>query len=143
MTDNVITITGNLVADPDLQYTPSGHARATFRVASTARFYDGNTKQWKDAGTTYIGVVAWRALAENVKESLTKGARVIVVGRLVQRTWEDKDGLQQQRYEIDADEVSASLRMATVAINRATRTAAVDPQTTQPATDTPAEAAAA
>jgi single-strand DNA-binding protein len=133
MSDNTITITGNVVADPEIRYTPSGHAVANFRVASTARYYDANAKQWQDAGTTFISVTAWRTLASNVAESVTKGCRVVVVGRLVQRTWENEDREKQYRYEIDADEVAASMRMTTVTINRATRTGPVDAHTTQPA----------
>ncbi|HEU0130976.1 MAG TPA: single-stranded DNA-binding protein [Mycobacteriales bacterium] len=135
MSDSSITMTGNVVADPDLRYTPGGHAWCRFRLASSQRYYDANSKQWKDANTTFIDVVAWRALAEHVAESVERGSRVVVHGRLVQRSWDDKDGVKQYRYEIDADEVAASLRMATVTIQRSTR-AGADQHTTQPAAGT-------
>jgi single-strand DNA-binding protein len=119
--DTVITVVGNLVADPELRFTPSGAAVATFRVASTPRYLDKNTNEWKDADGLFLSVNVWRQMAENVAESLQKGSRVIVQGRLKQRSYETREGEKRTVYEIEADEVGPSLRNATAKVNRASR----------------------
>jgi single-strand DNA-binding protein len=116
--DTVITVVGNLVDDPELRFTPNGAAVAKFRVASTPRFFDKTTNAWKDGEALFLTVNVWRQAAENVAESLGRGARVIVTGRLKQRGWETKEGEKRTSYEIEADEVGPSLAYATVTINK-------------------------
>ena len=116
--DTTITIVGNLVDDPELRFTPSGAAVAKFRIASTPRFFDKTTNAWKDGEALFLTVNVWRQAAENVAESLTRGTRVIVTGRLRQRGWETKEGEKRTSYEIEADEVGPSLTYATVTINK-------------------------
>jgi single-strand DNA-binding protein len=124
MNETQLTITGNLVEDPELRFTPAGQPVARFRVASTPRFYDKQSGQWKDGETLFLTCVAWRQLAENVAESLTRGMRVIVAGRLQQRSYEAQDGTKRTVYELQADEVGPSLRNATAKVQKATRTTA-------------------
>jgi single-strand DNA-binding protein len=119
--DTVITIVGNLVDDPELRFTPTGQAVANFRIASTPRFMDRQTNEWKDGDTLFLRCNVWRAAAENVAESLQRGMRVIVQGRLKQRNWEDKDGGKRVSYEVEVDEVGPSLRNATAKVNRTSR----------------------
>src|SRR5882757_3832908 len=119
--DTVITLVGNLVDDPELRFTPSGAAVAKFRVASTPRFLDKQTNEWKDGDSLFLTCNVWRQAAENVAESLTKGTRVIVSGRLRQRSYETKEGEKRTVYEIEVDEVGPSLRNATAKVNRANR----------------------
>ena len=121
MSETAITITGNLVADPELRFTPSGQPVATFRVASTPRYRDSQTGEWKDGEPLFLSCVAWRQMAENVAESLTRGARVIVTGKLKQRSYETKDGGKRTVYELQADEVGPSLRNASAKVTRASR----------------------
>ena len=115
-----VTIVGNLTDDPELRYTPNGAAVAKFRVAVNRRYKD-QSGEWKDGDTSYFTVNAWRTLAENVAESLTRGANVIVVGRLQQRSWETQDGEKRTVIEIEADEIGPSLRWATAKVERQSR----------------------
>jgi single-strand DNA-binding protein len=111
MPDTHVTITGNLTEDPELRYTPNGTPVANLRVAVTPRVKDGDA--WKDGETSFFQVTAWRSLAENVAESLTKGARIMVYGRLQQRSWETPEGERRSVVEVQAEEVGPSLRWAT------------------------------
>jgi single-strand DNA-binding protein len=122
---NQVVIVGNLVDDPELRYTPNGAAVANFRVAVNRRFQDPSG-QWKDGETSYFRINAWRTLAENVAESLTKGSRVIVSGRLRSRSWENQEGETRSAVEIEADEVGPSLRWATAKVERQTRSGGGD-----------------
>jgi single-strand DNA-binding protein len=119
--DTVITVIGNLVDDPELRFTPSGAAVANFRIASTPRTFDKQTNEWKDGETLWLGCAVWRQAAENVAESLTKGTRVIVQGRLKSRSYETREGEKRTVFEIDVDEVGPSLKTATAKVNRANR----------------------
>jgi single-strand DNA-binding protein len=119
--DTTITIIGNLVGDPELRYTPTGQAVATFRVASTPRFLDKNTNEWKDGDSLFLSCNVWRQAAENVAESLQRGMRVIVSGRLRQRSYETKEGEKRTVYEIEVDEVGPSLRNASAKVTKSTR----------------------
>ncbi|MBF6358450.1 single-stranded DNA-binding protein [Nocardia higoensis] len=116
-----MTITGNLTADPELRFTPNGVAVANFTVASTPRVYDKATNQWKDGETLFMRCVVWREMAENITESLTKGARVVVTGILRQRNWTDDNDQKRTTYELDAEEVAASMRFAQLTIKRIAR----------------------
>ncbi|MFI8850641.1 single-stranded DNA-binding protein [Streptomyces sp. NPDC053499] len=118
--ETVITVVGNLVDDPELRFTPSGAAVAKFRVASTPRTFDRQTNEWKDGESLFLTCSVWRQAAENVAESLTKGTRVIVQGRLKQRSYEDREGIKRTVYELDVDEVGASLRNATAKVTKTT-----------------------
>jgi len=122
--DTTITIIGNLVNDPELRYTPTGQAVATFRVASTPRFMDRQTNEWKDGDSLFLSCNVWRQAAENVAESLQRGMRVIVSGRLRQRSYETKEGEKRTVYEIEVDEVGPSLRNASAKVNRSARSGA-------------------
>ena len=122
--DTQITITGNLVDDPELRFTPAGQPVARFRVASTPRFLDKNTNEWKDGDSLFLTCNVWRQAAENVAESLTRGMRVIVSGRLRQRSYETKEGEKRTVYEVEADDVGPSLRNASAKVNRVARTGA-------------------
>jgi len=119
--DTLITIVGNLVEDPELKYTPNGAAVARFRIASTPRFMDKATSEWKDGDSLFLTVNVWRQAAENVTESLTKGTRVIVQGRLKQRSYETKQGEKRTVYEVEADEIGPSLRNASAKVIKAGR----------------------
>ncbi len=119
--DTTITIIGNLVSDPELRYTPTGQAVATFRVASTPRFMDRTTNEWKDGDSLFLSCNVWRQAAENVAESLQRGMRVIVNGRLRQRSYETREGEKRTVYEIEVDEVGPSLRNASAKVSRSTR----------------------
>lgn len=116
--DTPITIVGNLVADPELRFTPSGAAVANFRVASTPRAFNKETNEWEDGEALFLTCNIWRQAAENVAESLTKGMRVVVTGNLKQRSFETKEGEQRTVYEIDVQDIGPSLRYATAAVNR-------------------------
>jgi single-strand DNA-binding protein len=122
--DTNITIIGNLVGDPELRYTPTGQAVATFRVASTPRFMDRTTNEWKDGDSLFLSCNVWRQAAENVAESLQRGMRVIVSGRLRQRSYETKEGEKRTVYEVEVDEVGPSLRNASAKVTRSTRSGA-------------------
>jgi single-strand DNA-binding protein len=119
--DTTITIIGNLVNDPELRYTPTGQAVATFRVASTPRFMDRQTNEWKDGESLFLSCNVWRQAAENVAESLQRGMRVIVSGRLRQRSYETKEGEKRTVYEVEVDEVGPSLRNASAKVNKSAR----------------------
>ncbi|MEI6362850.1 MAG: single-stranded DNA-binding protein [Actinomycetes bacterium] len=116
-----ITVVGNLVADPELRFTPSGAAVANFRVASTPRILDKTTNEWKDGESLFITCNVWRQYAENVAESLTKGMRVIVTGRLKQRSYETREGEKRTVVEMDVDDVGPALKSATAKVNRVQR----------------------
>jgi len=116
--ETVITIVGNLVDDPELRFTPAGAAVAKFRVASTPTFFDKDAGEWKQGQGLFLTCSAWRQLAENVAESLQRGQRVIVQGRLKQRTYETNNGEKRTVYELDVDEVGPSLKYATAKIAR-------------------------
>ncbi|MCQ9182591.1 single-stranded DNA-binding protein [Streptomyces sp. IBSBF 2953] len=117
--ETVITVVGNLVDDPELRFTPSGAAVAKFRVASTPRTFDRQTNEWKDGESLFLTCSVWRQAAENVAESLQRGMRVIVQGRLKQRSYEDREGVKRTVYELDVEEVGASLRSATAKVTKA------------------------
>jgi single-strand DNA-binding protein len=119
--ETVITVVGNLTADPELRFTPSGAAVASFTVASTPRTFDRQANEWKDGETLFLRCSVWREAAENVAESLTKGTRVIVQGRLVQRSFETREGEKRTVVEMQVDEVGPSLRYATAKVTRASR----------------------
>jgi single-strand DNA-binding protein len=116
--ETVITVIGNLVDDPELRFTPSGAAVAKFRVASTPRTFDRQTNEWKDGESLFLTCSVWRQAAENVAESLQRGMRVIVQGRLKQRSYEDREGVKRTVYELDVDEVGPSLRNATAKVTK-------------------------
>jgi single-strand DNA-binding protein len=119
--DTVITVVGNLTADPELRFTPSGAAVANFTVASTPRQFDRQSNEWKDGDTLFMRCSIWREAAENVAESLTKGTRVVVQGRLVQRSYETREGEKRTVVEMQVDEVGPSLRYATAKVTRSQR----------------------
>lgn len=119
--DTTITVVGNLTADPDLRFTPSGAAVANFTVASTPRVFDRQSNEWKDGDALFLRCNIWREAAENVAESLTRGSRVIVTGRLRQRSFETREGEKRTVYEVEVDEVGPSLRYATAKINKVSR----------------------
>ncbi|MEV7344892.1 single-stranded DNA-binding protein [Streptomyces sp. NPDC093544] len=118
--ETVITVVGNLVDDPELRFTPSGAAVAKFRVASTPRTFDRQTNEWKDGESLFLTCSVWRQAAENVAESLQRGMRVIVQGRLKQRSYEDREGVKRTVYELDVEEVGASLKSATAKVTKTT-----------------------
>lgn len=113
-----ITLIGNLTADPELRFTPSGAPVANFTVASTPRTFDRASSEWKDGDTMFLNCAVWRQAAENVAESLTKGMRVIVSGRLKSRSYETREGERRTVFEVDVEEVGPSLRYASAKIQR-------------------------
>src|SRR6266704_475245 len=119
--DTTITLIGNLVDDPELRFTPSGAAVAKFRVASTPRYLDKQTNEWKDGESLFLSCNVWRQAAENVAESLQRGMRVIVQGRLKQRSYETKEGEKRTVYEVEVDEVGPSLRNASAKVTKTQR----------------------
>src|SRR5258707_5000126 len=119
--DTTITVIGNLTDDPELRFTPSGAAVAKFRVASTPRFMDRASGEWKDGEPLFLACAVWRQAAENVAESLQRGARVIVSGRLRQRSYETKEGEKRTVYELEVDEIGPSLRYATAKVQKMSR----------------------
>jgi single-strand DNA-binding protein len=119
--DTPITVVGNLVADPELRFTPAGQPVATFRIASTPRIRDNATNEWRDGDSLFLTCNVWRQAAENVAESLQRGMRVIVTGRLKQRNYETKEGEKRTVYEVEVDDVGPSLRNASAKVNRASR----------------------
>jgi single-strand DNA-binding protein len=119
--DVTITVVGNLTDDPELRFTPSGAAVARFRVASTPRYLDRQTNEWKDGEPLFLQCQVWRQAAENVAESLQRGARVIVTGRLRQRTYETREGEKRTVFELEVDEVGPSLRYATAKVQKMSR----------------------
>ncbi|AWH93522.1 MULTISPECIES: single-stranded DNA-binding protein [Dietzia] len=119
--DTPITVVGNIVADPELRFTPSGAAVANFRIASTPRRFNSQTNQWEDGEGLFLTCNVWRQAAENVAESLQKGMRVIVNGRLRQRSYETREGEKRTVYEVEVDEVGPSLKYATAKVTRTNR----------------------
>jgi len=119
--ETTLNITGNLVEDVELRFTPSGAAVANFRIASTPRTFDRQSNTWKDGETLFMRCAAWKDLGENVAESLTKGMRVNVEGRLKSRSWEDKDGSKRTVMELEVDEIGPSLKYATAKVQRTQR----------------------
>jgi len=119
--ETVITVVGNLVDDPELRFTPSGAAVANFRIASTPRTFDRQTNEWKDGDALFLTCSVWRQAAENVAESLQKGMRVVVQGRLKSRQFETREGEKRTVFEIDVDEVGPSLRYATAKVTKTQR----------------------
>ena len=119
--ETVITVVGNLTADPELRFTPNGAAVANFTVASTPRTFDRQTNEWKDGETLFLRCSIWREAAENVAESLTKGMRVVAQGRLKARSYQDREGNNRTSWEMDVDEVGPSLRYATAKVTRSQR----------------------
>ena len=119
--DTIITVVGNLTADPELRFTPSGAAVANFTVASTPRIFDRQSNEWKDGDALFMRCSIWREAAENVAESLTRGSRVVVQGRLKQRSYETREGEKRTVVELEVDEIGPSLRYATAKVNKASR----------------------
>ncbi|WP_435110139.1 single-stranded DNA-binding protein [Nocardiopsis synnemataformans] len=119
--DTTITLVGNLVDDPELRFTPSGAAVANFRVASTPRTFDRASGEWKDGESMFLTCTVWRQYAENVAESLQRGMRVIVQGRLKQRSYETREGEKRTVFEVDVDEVGPALRSATAKVTKAAK----------------------
>jgi single-strand DNA-binding protein len=119
--DTTITVVGNLTADPELRFTPSGAAVANFTVASTPRIFDRQSSEWKDGEALFLRCNIWREAAENVAESLTRGSRVIVTGRLKQRSFETREGEKRTVFEVEVDEIGPSLKYATAKVNKASR----------------------
>lgn len=126
--DTVITIVGNLTADPELRFTSSGHAVANFTIASTPRMFDKDSNSWKDQEALFLRCSIWRQAAENVAESLTRGTRVIATGRLKQRSYETKEGEKRTLIELEVDDIGPSLRTATAKVHRAERGSSAAPQ---------------
>jgi len=119
--ETVITVVGNLVDDPELRFTPSGAAVANFRIAATPRTFDRQTNEWKDGDALFLTCSVWRQAAENVAESLQRGMRVVVQGRLKSRQYETREGEKRTVFEIDVEEVGPSLKYATAKVTRTTR----------------------
>ncbi len=119
--ETIITVVGNLVDDPELRFTPSGAAVANFRIASTPRTFDRQSNEWKDGDALFLSCAVWRQAAENVAESLQKGMRVVVQGRLKSRQYETREGEKRTVFEIEVEEVGPSLKYATAKISRTTR----------------------
>jgi single-strand DNA-binding protein len=124
--ETTVTVVGNLTADPDLRYTPAGVAMAKVTVASTPRVLDRTTGEYRDGDPLFLGCTLWRELAEHAAESLSKGARVVVVGRLRLSRWETEEGEKRSMYGLDVDEIGPSLRFATASVKKMTRTRAGD-----------------
>ncbi len=122
--DTQITITGNLVDDPEMRYMPQGQPVAKFRVASVPRYFDKAANDWKDGEGLFLTCVAWRQQAENVAETLQHGMRVVVTGRLKQRSYETKEGEKRTVFEVEADDVAASLKFASAKVTKVTRSGA-------------------
>jgi len=116
--ETIITVVGNLTADPELRFTPSGAAVSNFAIASTPRFFDRQANEWKDGETLFVRCSLWREAAENAAESLTKGTRVIAQGRLKARSFQTKEGENRTSWELDVDEIGPSLRFATASVQR-------------------------
>ena len=134
--ETIITLVGNLTADPELRFAQSGAAVANFTIASTPRAFDRQSNEWKDGDTMFLNCSVWRQAAENVSETLTKGMRVIVQGRLKSRSYDDRDGNKRTVFEVEVDEVGPSLAWATAVVTRATGGGKPAPR--QPAGRTPA-----
>lgn len=133
--DTVITVVGNLTDDPELRFTPSGAAVTNFTVASTPRFFDKESNGWKDGDTLFMRCSVWRQYAENVAESLVRGTRVIVQGRLKQRSYDTKEGEKRTVVELEVEEIGPALRYATAKVQRTERHGGGASTTSQPAND--------
>lgn len=133
--ETIITVVGNLTDDPELRFTPSGAAVANFRIASTPRILDRQSGEWRDGDPLFLPCSIWRDAAEHVAESLQRGARVIVQGRLRQRSYETREGEKRTVYELEVDEIGPSLRYATAKVQRMTRTAGQAQRPAAPATN--------
>ncbi len=120
--ETVLTVTGNLTSEPDLRITQSGAPMVRFTVASTPRLFDQNSGQWRDGEPMFMACTAWRDQAENIAESLSKGTRVVVTGRLRLARWETPEGEKRQQHQLEVDEIGASLRYAHVKVRKLTRT---------------------
>ncbi|WP_399087990.1 single-stranded DNA-binding protein [Streptomyces sp. BBFR2] len=118
--ETTITMTGNVVNEPELRFTPDGAPVCNFRIASTPRKFNKQANAWEDSEPLFLGVAVWRQQAENVAESVQRGMRVVVVGRLTQRQYDDKEGNRRSSYDIQADEVAPSLLRATAVVTKAT-----------------------
>ena len=116
-----VTVVGNMTNDPELRFTPSGAAVASFTIATNSRYLDKTTNEWKDGDPTYLRCSVWRQYAENVAESLTKGTRVIVSGKLKQRSYETREGEKRTVMEVEVEDVGPALRYATAKVNRVQR----------------------
>ena len=125
MADSTVTIVGNVTRDPEMRYTPSGVAKASFGVAVSRRWQNRNSQEWEEQ-TSFFNVVCWREMAENVCESIGKGARIVVSGRLEQRSWETENGDKRSVVEIVADDIGPSLRWATAEVRRNERKGGFD-----------------
>ena len=141
--ETTITVIGNLTNDPELRFTPSGSAVANFTIASTPRTFDRQSNEWKDGETLFLRASVWREAAENVAESLTKGMRVIVSGRLKSRSYETKEGEKRTVIELEVDEIGPSLRYANAKVNRTQRSGGGGPATVPRVASAAATAAAA
>ena len=135
--ETTLTVIGNLTSDPELRYTSNGLAVANFTIASTPRTYDKASSEWKDGDALFLRASVWREFAEHVAGSLTKGARVIASGRLVQRSYETKEGEKRSSMELEIDEIGPSLKYATAAVTRASSGNGQPRQSQQQASDTP------
>ncbi|HEY8302741.1 MAG TPA: single-stranded DNA-binding protein [Jatrophihabitans sp.] len=123
--ETLITVVGNLTADPELRFTPSGAAVASFTIASTPRTFDRNSNEWKDGEALFLRCSIWRQAAENVAESLTRGMRVVAQGRLKQRSYETREGEKRTVIELDVEEIGPSLKYASAKVNKTTRGSSV------------------
>lgn len=137
MNETVITVIGNLTADPELRYTQNGLPVANFTVASTPRTFDRQANEWKDGDALFLRASVWREFAEHVAGSLTKGMRVIASGRLRQRSYQDKEGQNRTAIELEVDEIGPSLRYATAQVTRAASTSPAAGRTGAPVTEEP------
>ena len=136
--ETIITLVGNLTADPELRFAQSGAAVANFTIASTPRAFDKQSNEWKDGDTMFLNCSVWRQAAENVAETLSKGMRVIVQGRLKSRSYDDREGNKRTVFEVDVEEIGPSLARATAVVTRATTGGAVQSAPPRPAGRTPA-----
>lgn len=127
--DTTLTVVGNLTADPELRFIPTGAGVVAFTIAASRRIYDRDTGQWKDGDTLFMRCSAWRDLAEHIAETLVKGMRVIASGRLKQREYQDREGITRTIVEMDVEEIGPSLRYATARVTKATRESAPHPAT--------------
>lgn len=121
MPETIITVVGNLTADPELRFTPSGAAVANFTIASTPRTFDKNTQEWKDGEALFLRASVWRDAAENVAESLSRGTKVIATGKLKQRSFETREGEKRSVVELEVDEIGPSLRNATAKVTKSSK----------------------
>jgi single-strand DNA-binding protein len=136
MTDNVVTLIGNLTRDPELRFTNTGQPVATFGIAVSRRWKSQGSDDWQEQ-TSFFDVICWREMAENVAQSLSRGVRVVVTGRMEQRSWESDNGEKRSKYEVVADDIGASLRWASVQVAKNDRTAPDDRPAQRQQSNTP------